>query len=88
MTQVVHLELKISPHILKKFESALLGYSEAWGKLIHQKKLRQKSRGTVPLTLHSVYYFSGTDDPLVRETLLHRELCIQGKCVLWPTSRF
>ncbi len=48
-----------------------------------KKNLSQKSRGTVPLSLHSVYYLLGTDDPLVREAVLHRELCIQGKCVAY-----
>ncbi len=33
--QVVHLELRISPRI---FETALMGFSGAWGKLIHAKK--------------------------------------------------
>jgi hypothetical protein len=36
----------------KKFETALLVYSGAWGKLIHEKKSR-KSRGTVPLSATS-----------------------------------
>ncbi len=61
-----------------------MGYSVASGKLIHEKKPEvKKSRGTVPLPLHSVYYLLGTDDPLVREAVLHRELCIQGKCVAY-----
>jgi hypothetical protein len=33
----------------KKIETALIGYSEAWVKLIHEKTWRRKSRGTVPL---------------------------------------
>jgi hypothetical protein len=34
----------------KKFETALMVYSGAWGKLIHEKKTRsRKPRGTVPL---------------------------------------
>jgi hypothetical protein len=34
----------------KKFETALLVYSGAWGKLYHEKKnISRKSRGTVPL---------------------------------------
>jgi hypothetical protein len=33
---------------LKKFETALLVYSGAWGKLIHEKNRSRKSRGTVP----------------------------------------
>ncbi len=34
----------------KKFETALLIYSGAWGKLIHEKNRSRKSRGTVPLS--------------------------------------
>ncbi len=42
-TPVVHLELRISPRILeKKFETALMVYSGAWGKLIHEKNQRSK----------------------------------------------
>jgi hypothetical protein len=37
-TLVVHLELRISPRIFKKFETALMIYSRAWGKLVHEKK--------------------------------------------------
>jgi hypothetical protein len=46
---VVNLELQISPR--KKFETALMVYSGAWGKLIHEKNQRhKKSRDTVPLS--------------------------------------
>ncbi len=33
----------------KKFEKAVLVYSDAWGKLIHEKTRSRKSRDTVPL---------------------------------------
>jgi hypothetical protein len=33
---------------LKKFETALIDYSGAWGKLIYEKTLTRKSRGIVP----------------------------------------
>jgi hypothetical protein len=36
-TLVVHLELRTSLRIKKKFETALLVYSGAWRKLIHEK---------------------------------------------------
>jgi hypothetical protein len=36
-TPVVHLELQTSPQINEKFETALMVYSGAWGKLIHEK---------------------------------------------------
>ncbi len=38
MTPVVRLKLQISPQILEKCETALMGYSGAWGKLIHERK--------------------------------------------------
>ncbi len=41
-TPVVHLELRISPRISEKFETALMVYSGAWGKLIHEKNQKQK----------------------------------------------
>ncbi len=37
-TPLVHLELRISPRIFEKIRKALLVYSGAWGKLIHEKK--------------------------------------------------
>jgi hypothetical protein len=39
---VVHLDLRISPRILKKFEMILMLISVAWGKVIHEKNLKQK----------------------------------------------
>ncbi len=33
----------------KKFEMILMLLSGAWGKMIHEKNLKQKSRDTVPL---------------------------------------
>jgi hypothetical protein len=43
MTPVVYLELRISLRIFKKFETALMVYSEASGKLIHDKKPEVKN---------------------------------------------
>jgi hypothetical protein len=43
---VVHLDLRISPRI---FETVLMGYSGAGGKLIHEKTRSKISRDTVPL---------------------------------------
>jgi hypothetical protein len=34
----------------KKFEMTLMLFSGAWGKVIHEKNLKQKSRDTIPLT--------------------------------------
>jgi hypothetical protein len=45
MTPVVH-----RPWAVKKFEMALMVYSGACGKLIHEKTRSQKSRDTVPLS--------------------------------------
>jgi hypothetical protein len=42
MTPVVHIELRISPRIFEKFEMALMVYSGAWGKLIHEKNQKSK----------------------------------------------
>ncbi len=38
-----HLELRISPRIFENFETALMVYSGAWGKLIHEKKPEVKN---------------------------------------------
>ncbi len=50
MTTVVHLELRICSRIFEKFETALMVYSGAWGKLIHEKTRSRNSRDTVPLS--------------------------------------
>jgi hypothetical protein len=47
---VVHLELRISREKKKKFYAALMGYSGAWGKLIHEKNLKSKILWHVPLS--------------------------------------
>jgi hypothetical protein len=39
----------------KKFEKAVLVYSDAWGKLIHEKNRSRKSRDTVPLTSELIH---------------------------------
>jgi hypothetical protein len=49
LTPVVHLDLRISPQISKKFETVLMGHSGAGGKLTHEKTRSKKSRDTVPL---------------------------------------
>jgi hypothetical protein len=41
-TPVVNLELRISPRIFEKFETVLMGYSGAGGKLIDEKKTKAK----------------------------------------------
>jgi len=53
-TPVVHLDYsEYLQEFSKKFETALLVYSGAWGKLIHEKNISRKSRGTVPLSTRS-----------------------------------
>ena len=42
------LAANISANYRKKFETALMVYSRAWGKLIHEKTRSKKSRDTVP----------------------------------------
>jgi hypothetical protein len=37
-----NLELRISPRIFEKFETAIMVYSGAWGKLIHERKQKWK----------------------------------------------
>jgi hypothetical protein len=37
ITPVVHLKLRISPQIFEKFETVLMGYFGAGGKLSHEK---------------------------------------------------
>jgi hypothetical protein len=39
---VVNIELRISTRIFEKFETALMVYSGAWGKLIHEKNQKSK----------------------------------------------
>ncbi len=39
---VVNLELRMSLRMFEKFEQALMVYSGAWGKLIHEKNQKQK----------------------------------------------
>ncbi len=41
-TPVANLELPIAPRIFEKFETALMVYSGAWGKLIHEKNQKSK----------------------------------------------
>jgi hypothetical protein len=42
LTPVMHLHLRISLGIFKKFEMTLMLFSGAWGKIIHEKNLKQK----------------------------------------------
>ncbi len=39
---VVHLDLRVSPWILKKFEMTLILFSGDWGDMIHEKNLKRK----------------------------------------------
>jgi hypothetical protein len=49
---VVHLEMRISPRIFeRKNETTLIGYSGAWGKLIHEKNLKWEISWHFPLRL-------------------------------------
>jgi hypothetical protein len=46
---VVHLDSRISPRILEKFEMTQVLFSGAWGKMIHEKKSEAKNLVTLPL---------------------------------------
>ncbi len=46
---VKHLDLQISPRIFEKIRNALMLFSGAWGKMIHEKTRSKKSLDTVPL---------------------------------------
>ncbi len=54
LTPVVHLACEYLPEFSKKFEMILMLLSGAWGKVIHGKNLKQKSRDTVPLSCNDV----------------------------------
>ncbi len=45
----------ISANLRKKFETVLMGYSGAGGKLIHENNRSKKSRDTVPLSTFRVF---------------------------------
>jgi hypothetical protein len=49
-TPLVHLEQQIFPQIFEKIETALMGYSVAWGKMIQEKTQSRKSSGTISFT--------------------------------------
>jgi hypothetical protein len=42
LTPVVHLDLRISPQSFEKIRNDPNLFSEAWGKVIHEKSLKQK----------------------------------------------
>jgi hypothetical protein len=43
LTPVVHLECEYLHELSKKFETALIVYLGAWGKLIHEKNQKSKN---------------------------------------------
>ncbi len=52
---VVHLDLRISSRIFEKIRNdpnVILG---SWGKVIHEKNLKQNSRDTAPLSLPAAH---------------------------------
>ncbi len=54
----------------KKFEMAVMVYSDAWGKLIHEKNRSRKSRDTVPIVLvlgtrHITLVYTRNFSPLI-----------------------
>jgi hypothetical protein len=45
----VHLDLRISPRIIEKFEMSQVLFSGAWGKVVHEKKSEAKNLVTLSL---------------------------------------
>ncbi len=68
----------------KKLETALLGYSGAWGILIHEKTWSRKSRGPVPLSpshsgnLHRLW---------LRKASIHSSIEFKSCSVLGPEKQ-
>ncbi len=56
LTPVVHLEPRISPRFFEKFEMAVMVYSDAWGKLIHEKNQKSKISWHCPFKFHNWLY--------------------------------
>jgi hypothetical protein len=48
---VLHLELQIFPRTFEKIKTTVMGYSGAWGKLIHEKNLKLKISWPYPLNV-------------------------------------
>jgi hypothetical protein len=65
-TQMMHLVLWISPWIFEKNWKALMVYSGAWGKLIHEKTRSRKSRDSVLLNLKTLTHFSSEEKEALR----------------------
>jgi hypothetical protein len=57
-TPVDNLELRISPRIFEKFETVLMGYSGAGGKLIDEKNQKRKISLHCPFK-HAIQYMRG-----------------------------
>ncbi len=53
LTPVANLELRISPRI---FETTLMVYLGAWGKLIHEKKQKSKISWHCPFKVISIFF--------------------------------
>ncbi len=55
---VVHLDLRIFSRIFENFEMTLMLLSGAWGKMIHERNLKQKILWHCPFK-YNIYYFAG-----------------------------
>jgi hypothetical protein len=51
ISEICGFELRIFLAFLNKFETALMGYSGAWGELIHEKNLKSKISWHCPFKL-------------------------------------
>jgi hypothetical protein len=74
-TPVVNLELRYLREFLKKFETALMVYSGAWGKLIREKNKKSKISWHCPFKSARGF---------VRETDTHRLSLPQILSSCWP----
>ncbi len=74
----------------KKFEKAVLVYSDVWGKLIHEKNRSQKSRDTVPLSmcfLHVRLWFSNCYVALLLKKLISKFWLVSMKLYTTVNSK-
>ncbi len=54
LIRMVHLDFRISPRILEKFKTVLMGYSGAGGKMTHEKNQKQKISRDCPFKCNSL----------------------------------
>ncbi len=80
MTLLVHLELRLFSWISKKFETTLMGYSGAWGKLNNKTNLMSKISWHCPLNPLATHW-SRSKICLCFLCLLYVSACVYAGCV-------